>query len=62
MTVSVFAAHTVSLCALSLAFQPLAFPTFLPFSLFMQTDLRLFEPELCSRCFEWHDLNLVPYF
>lgn len=52
--VSVCSAHCYSLCFVS-RFSTTGFSTFLPFPLFMQTDLRLFETELYSRCFEWHN-------
>lgn len=47
--VSVCSTHCYSLCFVS-HFSTTGFSTFLPFPLFMQTDLRLFATELYSRC------------
>lgn len=47
MTVAVFAAHTVPLCALSLAFQPLAFPLSSP-SLYLSRQMCVCLPLSCT--------------
>lgn len=59
--VSVRGVHCYSLCFVS-GFSTTGFPTSLPFPLFMQTNLLLFETELYSWCFEWHEKQLFPYF